>query len=61
MEADVRYLLVIEPDRLLADFREHAGLNAKGTHYGGWEHSGLAGHTLGNYLSACAMHCRFAR
>jgi DUF1680 family protein len=56
MEADVRYLLVIEPDRLLADFREHAGLKAKGDHYGGWEHSGLAGHTLGHYLSACAMH-----
>src|SRR3954467_10413218 len=52
MEADVRYLQVIEPDRLLADFREHAGLKAKGAHYGGWEHSGLAGHTLGHYLSA---------
>ncbi len=56
MEADVRYLQAIEPDRLLADFREHAGLKAKGAHYGGWEHSGLAGHTLGHYLSACAMH-----
>ncbi|MFL5745866.1 MAG: beta-L-arabinofuranosidase domain-containing protein [Niastella sp.] len=56
MEADVRYLQVIEPDRLLADFREHAGLKAKGDHYGGWEHSGLAGHSLGHYLSACAMH-----
>lgn len=56
MEADVRYLQVIEPDRLLAGFREHAGLKAKGEPYGGWEHSGLAGHTLGHYLSACAMH-----
>lgn len=56
MEADVRYLLVIEPDRLLADFREHAGLKAKGHRYGGWENSGLAGHSLGHYLSACAMH-----
>lgn len=56
MEADVRYLLVIEPDRLLADFREHAGLKAKGVRYGGWESSGLAGHSLGHYLSACAMH-----
>jgi DUF1680 family protein len=55
MEADSRYLLTIEPDRLLADFREHAGLKAKGARYGGWEHSGLAGHTLGHYLSACAM------
>jgi uncharacterized protein len=56
MEADVRYLQLIEPDRLLADFREHAGLKAKGTRYGGWETSGLAGHSLGHYLSACAMH-----
>lgn len=56
MEADVRYLLLIEPDRLLADFREHAGLKAKGARYGGWESSGLAGHSLGHYLSACAMH-----
>ena len=56
MEADVRYLLLIEPDRLLADFREHAGFKAKGARYGGWENSGLAGHTLGHYLSACAMH-----
>jgi uncharacterized protein len=56
MEADVRYLRLIEPDRLLADFREHAGLKAKGARYGGWETSGLAGHSLGHYLSACAMH-----
>src|ERR1043165_5411998 len=56
MEADARYLLIIEPDRLLADFREHAGLPAKGKRYGGWESEGLAGHTLGHYLSACAMH-----
>lgn len=56
MEADVRYLQLIEPDRLLADFREHAGLKAKGPRYGGWENSGLAGHSLGHYLSACAMH-----
>lgn len=56
MEADVAYLLLLEPDRLLADFREHSGLKAKGKRYGGWESSGLAGHSLGHYLSACAMH-----
>ncbi|WP_246269525.1 beta-L-arabinofuranosidase domain-containing protein [Chitinophaga oryzae] len=56
MEADAGYLLVISPDRLLADFRNHAGLKAKGERYGGWESTGLAGHTLGHYLSACAMH-----
>src|ERR1700712_590130 len=56
MEADVKYLLKIEPDRLLADFRVHSGLKAKGEKYGGWESSGLAGHTLGHYLSALSMH-----
>jgi DUF1680 family protein len=55
MEADARYLLEIEPDRLLSDFRIHAGLEAKGKKYGGWESGGLAGHTLGHYLSACSM------
>src|SRR4051812_43120699 len=56
MNADVNYLLKIEPDRLLADFRVHSGLKAKGERYGGWETSGLAGHTLGHYLSAVALH-----
>ncbi|HTR31340.1 MAG TPA: beta-L-arabinofuranosidase domain-containing protein [Puia sp.] len=55
MEADERYLLVIEPDRLLSEFRAHAGLKPKADKYGGWESSGLAGHSLGHYLSACAM------
>jgi DUF1680 family protein len=55
MEADAAYLLKIEPDRLLADFRAHAGLKPKAERYGGWESSGLAGHTLGHYLSACAL------
>ncbi len=54
-QADARYLLKIEPDRLLADFRTHSGLPAKGARYGGWESTGLAGHTLGHYLSACAL------
>lgn len=48
-------LLSIEPDRLLSDFRAHAGLQPKAKKYGGWESSGLAGHSLGHYLSACAM------
>ena len=55
MEADAAYLLSIEPDRLLSAFRTHSGLQAKGKMYGGWESSGLAGHTLGHYLSAISM------
>ncbi|HEY8937125.1 MAG TPA: beta-L-arabinofuranosidase domain-containing protein [Cyclobacteriaceae bacterium] len=56
MEADTKYLLQIEPDRLLSEFRRHSGLKPKGAKYGGWEDSGLAGHSLGHYLSAIAMH-----
>lgn len=56
MEADTKFLLAIEPDRLLSQFRSHSGLKPKGAIYGGWEDSGLAGHTLGHYLSACALH-----
>ena len=54
-KADVAYLLTIDPDRLLHSFRVHAGLKPKAPMYGGWEDSGLAGHTLGHYLTACAQ------
>ena len=49
------YLLSLEPDRLLANFRKEAGLAPKAKHYGGWEAQGVSGHSLGHYLSACAM------
>ncbi len=55
MEADARYLLTVEPDRLLHSFRENVGLKAKAVIYEGWEHAGLAGHSLGHYLSACSQ------
>ncbi|MCK8494920.1 glycoside hydrolase family 127 protein [Spirosoma sp. RP8] len=55
-EADVRFLLDLKPDRLLSDFRVHSGLAPKDKKYGGWESSGLAGHSLGHYLSALALH-----
>ncbi|MES2646184.1 MAG: beta-L-arabinofuranosidase domain-containing protein [Bacteroidota bacterium] len=54
-KTDAAVLLRLEPDRLLCDFRVHAGLIAKAKRYDGWESSGLAGHSLGHYLSACAM------
>ncbi|MDN3584292.1 glycoside hydrolase family 127 protein [Mucilaginibacter flavus] len=56
MRVDEAYLLTIEPDRLLSAFRSHSGLKAKGKMYEGWESSGVAGHTLGHYLSAISMH-----
>ncbi len=54
MEMDAAYMLSLEPDRLLSWFRKDAGLTPKAPVYGGWESLGLAGHTLGHYLSACS-------
>ncbi|WP_235872062.1 glycoside hydrolase family 127 protein [Pseudoxanthomonas winnipegensis] len=47
-----RYLFEIEPDRLLHNFLQYAGLPPKGEIFGGWEGDTIAGHTLGHYLSA---------
>ncbi len=60
MELDGEYLLKLDADRLLAPFLKEAGLEAKGSDYGGWESSGvvgegLDGHSLGHYLSALSM------
>ena len=58
---DGRYLLSLDPDRLLHAFRGNAGLPPRAPVYGGWESQepwiGIRcqGHTLGHYLSACAM------
>ncbi|GJI93996.1 glycosyl hydrolase [Duganella caerulea] len=51
-----RYLLSLNPDRLLHNFRANAGLVPAAPVYGGWESQELCpGHTLGHYLSACSM------
>ncbi|MES1202374.1 MAG: beta-L-arabinofuranosidase domain-containing protein, partial [Pseudomonadota bacterium] len=55
VNTNTRYLKSLEPDRLLHSFRSFAGLSPKGEIYGGWESMGLAGHSLGHYLSACAL------
>ena len=49
------WLLDLEPDRFLAWFRKEAGLEPKAPVYGGWEDRGIAGHSLGHYLSGCAL------
>jgi len=54
-ELNIQSLLNYEPDRLLAKFRTEAGLEAKAEHYKGWESNTIAGHSLGHYLSACAL------
>ena len=55
MMRDAEYLLRLDPDRLLSGFRKEAGLTPKAKTYGGWEAMTIAGHSLGHYLSACAM------
>src|SRR5690348_5634874 len=55
VESNGIYLLRLEPDRLLHNFRVSAGLQPKGAVYGGWESQSLAGHSLGHYLSACSL------
>jgi uncharacterized protein len=55
MDRDGAYLLQLNADRLLAGFRQEAGLPPKAKPYGGWELEGVAGHSLGHYLSAIAM------
>ncbi|MEO5682447.1 MAG: beta-L-arabinofuranosidase domain-containing protein [Chitinophagaceae bacterium] len=55
MDRDAAYLLLLDSKRLLHRFYLNAGLPTKGAVYGGWESDGLSGHTLGHYLSACAM------
>jgi DUF1680 family protein len=55
VNANLNYLKRIEPDRLLHNFRLHAKLEPKGEAYGGWEADTIAGHTLGHYLTACAL------
>ncbi|ATY32143.1 glycoside hydrolase family 127 protein [Sphingomonas psychrotolerans] len=55
VEANRRYLLSLSPERLLHNFYASAGLPTKGETYGGWEARGIAGHTLGHYLSALSL------
>jgi DUF1680 family protein len=52
-----KYLLKLEPDRLLSGFRKEAGLEQKAPPYRGWESQApfLPGHILGFYMSGAAM------
>lgn len=55
MERNAEYLLSLEPDRLLHNTRKYCGLEPKGELYGGWEARGIAGHSLGHYLTAISQ------
>lgn len=51
-DMDIRYLLSLDPDRLLAPYMKEAGLEPKADNYTNWENTGLDGHIGGHYLSA---------
>jgi len=55
MERDRKYLHDLDSDRLLRMFRITAGLPSSAKPLGGWEKRELRGHTMGHYLSACAL------
>jgi uncharacterized protein len=54
-DADLKYILELDVDRLLAPFRIDAGINFNKEPYPNWENTGLNGHIGGHYLSALAL------
>ena len=54
-KVDLKYLKSLDPIRLLHGFYVNAGIKPKAARYGGWETEGIEGHSLGHYLSACAL------
>jgi len=59
MDINAKYLLALEPDRFLSNFRTVAGLPPKASIYGGWESPTTgAGRCLGHYLSAISLQYR---
>ncbi len=54
-QVDLKYMLALDPDRLLAPFLKNAGIKPLKDNYGNWENRGLDGHVGGHYLSALSM------
>jgi uncharacterized protein len=60
-DLDHKYLLTLEPDRMVSWFRREAGLTPKAPPYPFWESEDvwgkgpLAGHIMGFYLSSMSM------
>jgi hypothetical protein len=55
-DKEMDYLMSFDTEKLLAGFRENAGLSTNGaTRYGGWENTNIAGHCVGHYLTALAQ------
>lgn len=54
-ETDLRYIMAMDPDRLLAPFLREAGLQPKKPSYTNWENTGLDGHIGGHYITALSL------
>lgn len=54
-QTDLKYILEMDADRLLAPYLREAGLTPKAESYTNWENTGLDGHIGGHYVSALAM------
>ena len=52
---NLKYILALNPDKLLAPFLKEAGLTPKALMYGSWESKGLGGQTGGHYLSSLSL------
>jgi uncharacterized protein len=52
-----QYLLALDPDRMLAYYRQRAGLTPKAAPYTGWDGDGknLTGHIAGHHLSGVSL------
>jgi DUF1680 family protein len=56
-DATAKYLLSLDPDRMMAFYRARAGLTPKAEGYEGWDGPGrnLTGHIAGHHLSAVSL------
>ncbi|WP_317195494.1 glycoside hydrolase family 127 protein [Rufibacter psychrotolerans] len=54
-QTDLKYILELDMDRLLAPFQKEAGIRPKAENYGNWENTGLDGHIGGHYLTALSL------
>lgn len=54
-DVDLKYILELNPDKLLASYLLASGIPTKSDRYGNWESIGLDGHIGGHYLSALSM------
>lgn len=55
-DKEIEYLLSLDSDRLLSNFRKNNGVDTNGKEpYGGWENTLIGGHTMGHYLTALAQ------